>query len=75
MTVKRLFAALCAGTMLLIVCSSTPAAEYYVAVAGNDTNPGTSEQPWLTLAKAVNTVAPGDTILIKPGVYAGCPSR
>jgi PKD repeat protein len=44
----------------------------YVSTAGNDNNPGSSSQPWRTLQHAVDTIVPGDTILVRPGSYAGC---
>src|SRR5713226_5873778 len=47
-------------------------ATFYVATTGNDANPGTQTQPWATLQHAVETIAPGDTILVQPGTYAGC---
>ncbi len=48
------------------------AATYYVATTGNNNNPGTAAQPWATLQKAVDAVAPGDVIIVRAGTYAGC---
>ncbi|MGE0887004.1 MAG: right-handed parallel beta-helix repeat-containing protein [Blastocatellales bacterium] len=48
------------------------AATYYVAVNGNNNNPGTSTQPWATLQKAVDAVVAGDVIIVQAGTYAGC---
>ena len=48
------------------------AATYYVAVNGNNNNPGTAAQPWATLQKAVDAVAPGDVIIVRAGTYSGC---
>ncbi|MFN0108971.1 MAG: right-handed parallel beta-helix repeat-containing protein [Blastocatellia bacterium] len=48
------------------------AATYYVAANGNNNNPGTAAQPWATLQKAVDAVAPGDVIIVRAGTYAGC---
>lgn len=48
------------------------AATYYVATNGNNNNPGTAAQPWATLQKAVDAVAPGDVIIVRAGTYAGC---
>lgn len=43
----------------------------YVSTTGNDTNPGTTDSPWRTLQYAVDNIAPGDTILVRSGTYAG----
>jgi hypothetical protein len=37
--------------------------------AASDSNPGTEALPWLTLKKAAAAAQPGDTILVKAGVY------
>jgi hypothetical protein len=42
---------------------------YYVSPSGNDSNPGTSSQPWLTIRKAANTMVAGDTVNIHAGTY------
>jgi parallel beta-helix repeat protein len=47
---------------------TTPPA-FYVAPAGNDSNPGTEEKPWRSIQKAANTAVPGSTVFIKEGVY------
>jgi|GEM_PF-1305931 len=44
---------------------------YYVATTGDNSNPGTKASPWKTLQHAVNTIDPGDTILVAGGTYAG----
>ncbi|MFL6197992.1 MAG: right-handed parallel beta-helix repeat-containing protein [Thermoanaerobaculia bacterium] len=46
-----------------------PAAAYYLSPAGSDSNPGTYEQPWLTLGKAAASVSAGDTVVLEPGTY------
>lgn len=46
--------------------------KYYVDQnhpAASDTNPGTEALPWLTLDKAAAAAQPGDTILVKAGIY------
>jgi len=58
-----------------IVGSAGFGATYYVANGGNDGWPGSQSQPWLTLQKAVDTIAAGDMILVQPGTYAGCRMR
>src|ERR1700674_1072763 len=51
------------------ICS---AATFYVSPQGNGGHAGTAQQPWATLQHAVDTIAPGDTILVQTGTYAGC---
>ncbi len=41
----------------------------YVAPTGNDNNPGTSQKPFKTIAKATENLVPGDEVIIKNGVY------
>ena len=42
---------------------------YYLSPTGNDSNPGTSAAPWLTLSRAQSTLAAGDTLIAKGGTY------
>ncbi|MCK4960139.1 MAG: right-handed parallel beta-helix repeat-containing protein [Planctomycetes bacterium] len=42
---------------------------FYVAPDGNDGNPGTAAEPFLTIQKAADTMTPGDTCYIRGGVY------
>ncbi|MCA9407129.1 MAG: right-handed parallel beta-helix repeat-containing protein [Candidatus Omnitrophica bacterium] len=45
---------------------------YFVAMNGDDANPGTFDKPFKTLNKAVNVVKPGETIFLRNGgPYAG----
>ena len=41
----------------------------YVAKTGNDSNPGTEAQPYLTISKAATVVNAGDVVHVKPGIY------
>jgi parallel beta-helix repeat protein len=42
---------------------------YYVATTGNDSNPGTMDQPWRTIQYAVGRIDSGDTIYVRDGTY------
>jgi hypothetical protein len=44
-------------------------ASFYVATTGADTNPGTLDQPFRTIQHAATQAAPGDTVLIRQGIY------
>src|SRR5687768_18447566 len=44
-------------------------ADYYVSTQGNDSNPGTSAQPFRTITRAYNLATAGTTITVLPGVY------
>jgi len=45
------------------------ATTYYVAKNGNDNNPGTEAQPWLSIPRAISVAAAGDTVWVKQGTY------
>jgi hypothetical protein len=50
--------------------SSAPAlSQIYVAPDGNDSNPGTIEQPLESMQKAQEYATPGDTVYIRGGIY------
>ncbi len=42
---------------------------FYVAVSGDDGNPGTLAEPWHTIQHAADTVGPGSTVNVRGGVY------
>lgn len=44
---------------------------FLVASSGSDENDGSAEAPWATIQHAVDSVSPGDTILIQSGSYTG----
>lgn len=44
-------------------------ATYYVATTGDDGDPGSFEAPWRTVQYAVESVGPGDVVLIRGGIY------
>lgn len=64
---RALSACMLATTLLPSV--ATYAATYYVATTGNNSSPGTSSQPWRTVAYAVDRMVAGDTTYVKGGVY------
>ena len=45
------------------------AATYYVAPTGNNSNPGTENKPFRTIAYAVSTMVAGDTTYVMDGTY------
>lgn len=57
--------------MLLVLCSSTIyATEYHVSISrGSDANKGTLENPFKTIAAAVQYAYPGDVITVHEGTY------
>ncbi|MCU0786463.1 MAG: DUF1553 domain-containing protein, partial [Verrucomicrobia bacterium] len=55
--------------LLLTPLAASHAAEFYVAPNGNDANSGSRAAPWKTLSKAANTMASGDTAIIRVGTY------
>ena len=70
------------GLLLLVISSflvyrewspedDSAATIYYLSPNGSDSNPGTSASPWKTLTKANSTIAAGDTVILKDGVYTG----
>ncbi|MBI3946022.1 MAG: right-handed parallel beta-helix repeat-containing protein [Armatimonadetes bacterium] len=42
---------------------------FYVAKNGSDGSPGSADQPWLTLTRACQSAAAGDTVYIRAGTY------
>jgi autotransporter-associated beta strand protein len=45
------------------------AAEYHVAVTGNDANDGSAGTPFKTISATANVAQPGDTVTVHAGVY------
>ena len=42
---------------------------YHVAKFGSDCNPGTGDRPFLTIQRAADVAAAGDTVIVHEGVY------
>jgi hypothetical protein len=59
------------ATGALCVASAAHAATWHVAPTGNDTNAGTQASPFKSIQRAADSVAPGDTVLVHAGTYAG----
>lgn len=64
---------LAVGMLLLTALSLRAAPDgttYYVAPNGSDSNSGTSPgQPWATFNRAWQSLYPGDTLILKDGIY------
>jgi len=60
---------------IMLACSQVPvvsARDFYVAATGSDTGgDGSSGQPWATITHALDNVADGSRILVRPGTYNG----
>ncbi len=64
-----------AAGLALAFASSIQAATFEVAQRhpqARDDNPGTTERPWNTIARAAERAGPGDTVVIRAGVYREC---
>jgi parallel beta-helix repeat protein len=64
---RRALAIALAGGWAAVVAAD----EFHVAIGGNDGGPGTVGQPWATVQHAVDSVGPGDTILVHGGSFVG----
>lgn len=64
-----MFSRILALVLLLPTPFLSKAATFYVAKTGDDTNPGTQAQPFLTLKKGLTMAQPGDTLKIGAGEY------
>jgi pectate disaccharide-lyase len=66
----------CSGSVFEPVGSALPGplrdstgAVFYVAPNGSDANPGSLDRPWQNLQHAFDSVGPGETIMVRNGVY------
>lgn len=55
--------------LFFLISFQLQAATYYVRKTGNDTNPGTTGSPWLTIGKAASSMVAGDTVIVGDGDY------
>ena len=58
--------------ILLLFCSSINllfAADYYMSVSGDDSNPGTIKKPFASIQQANKILKAGDTLFIRGGTY------
>ncbi|MGH8502861.1 MAG: DUF1565 domain-containing protein [Gammaproteobacteria bacterium] len=62
----KVFAAL---SVLALGTNALYGADYYVSPTGNDTNPGSESKPWRSIAKANDSLHPGDTVYLMNGEY------
>jgi len=59
----------CFGLFLLVLALPLTAAEYFVAVDGDDRAAGTQATPFATVQRAQHAANPGDTVFIRGGTY------
>ena len=58
------------ATVLLCSAMSATATEYYVdGTKGSNSSAGTADAPFATIQKAADVVQPGDTVIIRSGIY------
>lgn len=57
--------------LILLLVAPAHAETYYVSSGGDDGAAGTADAPWATLQHAADTVAAGDTVVVRAGSYAG----
>lgn len=50
-------------------CAPSSGTTYFVGPGGSDSAAGTAAAPWATLAHAVSTLVPGDTLYLQDGVF------
>lgn len=55
--------------VIFLILNNSVFSQIFVASNGNDTNPGTIDQPLESIQKAQGLASPGDTIYIRGGTY------
>jgi len=59
----------CAALAIFLFAQTALAMTFYVSTTGNNSNPGTIEEPWRTIQHAANSVAAGDIVYVREGEY------
>jgi len=65
---KNLYKAIIIFCVVLLT-NTLFAANYYVSPTGNNTNDGSSANPWLTIQYSVDQLQPGDLLFVQTGIY------
>lgn len=55
------------SSLLAILGGTTDA--FFISAEGSDSNPGTIDEPWGSFRHAFNQLKPGDTLMIRGGIY------
>ncbi|MCX6998342.1 MAG: carbohydrate-binding protein [Kiritimatiellaeota bacterium] len=63
---------LASGALAVLLLAPLHAAEFHVAVNGNDARKGTKSAPLRTIQRAADLAQPGDVITVRAGVYREC---
>lgn len=57
------------AVVLFLLLAAVQAAEYHVAINGNDANAGAAPRPLRTISAAALLAQPGNTITVHAGTY------
>ena len=57
------------AALMLAPLAAARAADFHVAPAGDDSNPGTRSAPLRTIQRAANLAQPGDVVTVHEGLY------
>jgi parallel beta-helix repeat protein len=68
---KKSFCGVVVFCIAIVFLPANARTRYVDAAAGLDTYTGTSLSPWKTLQHAADNALAGDTVVVKPGTYAG----
>jgi len=59
----------CCALVSVLLCPDLRASSYYVSTLGDDGNDGSVGAPWGTIAHALEQAAPGDSVILREGVF------